>query len=66
MGKRPIVTFLLELASAALVMYSTQRPDTDIRAPLWYIVWRSAQSIARTAGTIAMRAELRYFKVVQP
>jgi len=64
MGK-PFLSFLLEVAAAGFMLYTSANPDMNYAAALWLATWKICRTVAATAGRFAMRAELRYFDVVK-
>lgn len=65
MNNRPLLSFLLELAASGLMLYTSAHPNANFLAAFWLAVWKSARTVAQSAGRLGMRAEVRYFATVK-
>lgn len=65
MHHHPLLSFLLELAAAGIMLYTSANPDVNLIAAFWLMIWKGAATVAQAAGRLGMRAEVRYFATVQ-
>lgn len=65
MNSRPFLSFLLEVAATGIMLYTSAAPDANLLALFWLTIWKTARTVALTAGRLGMRAEVRYFATVK-
>lgn len=65
MNKHPLLPFLLEMAATGVMLYVSINPEINLAAGFYLILMKVSRGIAEIAGTIGMRAEVRYYQTVK-